>query len=317
MQLEAQYDLESEWNYILLPVLASCFTYIEESMSWKAISLFSSAQRPRLPSFYNNSLGKERFIRKRSGIKRHHLEYSVFTFVHVVLLRLGWKWKMSPRNNQKMLQISPHSHAMNSFRRSQSSSSSSGLLISPGLFAYNRHLIYTQSPVSECVQCLLCRQASGWRPAYLSASVHRSWLFSGLWKKKVEPDPVPWWHTLLMCAMLPEICLTGSGQTCIASPHMLCSALGKMRCCNTFLMDWWCLWASLRFEMQPNIGLRAKFQTKETAFVLAFYSNEQWLFCIKKESSSSQVYLWHTSCLAERSMRNNPQTTPVEFFPIA
>lgn len=43
MQFEAQYDLESEWNYILLPVLASCFTYIEESMSWKAISSASQA----------------------------------------------------------------------------------------------------------------------------------------------------------------------------------------------------------------------------------------------------------------------------------
>lgn len=36
-------------------------------------------------------------------------------------------------------------------------------------------------------------------------------------------------------------------------PLVLCSALRKMRCCNTFIMDWWCLWASQRFEMQPNM----------------------------------------------------------------
>lgn len=46
----------------------------------------------------------------------------------------------------------PHTHVMNSFCRSQSSYSSSGLLISPVLFAYNMLLIYTQSPVRVCVQ---------------------------------------------------------------------------------------------------------------------------------------------------------------------
>lgn len=140
------------WVELYFTPSSGLLFYIQKSL-WaeKLSAYFLHLSVPGCPVSVIHSLGKEKFIRKRNRIQRHHLEYSVSTFVHVVLLRLGWKWELSPRNNQKMLQISPHSHATNSFRRSQSSSSSSGLLISPGLFAYNRHLIYTQSPVSEWV----------------------------------------------------------------------------------------------------------------------------------------------------------------------
>lgn len=66
--------------------------------------------------------------------------------------------EMSHRNSKKKSDLRlkqivdiPHSLVINSLFRSQSSSPSLGLLISPGLFAYSVLLIYTQSLVSVCV----------------------------------------------------------------------------------------------------------------------------------------------------------------------
>lgn len=150
----------------------------------------------------------------------------------------------------------------------------------PALFAYNMLSIYTQSPVNVCV-CALFVFSSG-------LSVNASMFgcigpcgyacFSAIFwvvKQEGEPDHVPWWHALTMSILLPEICLTGTAgrgsQACVAPPPpMLCSVLRKMRCCNTLIMDWWRLWASLRFEMQPNMVSVREFQTTILPLFRAF-----------------------------------------------
>lgn len=275
------------------------------------IESFSSSQCPRLPSFYNNGLWKGRLLRvhrKTTWDKRMSCWIFSFYLFTRSCSQMRMKMGTSHRNNEKILQIFPTLTLWILFVDHNLPPHPQGFWF-PLFCLHITCFWFTPSPLWECVfKCLFCRQASGWRPAYLSASVHRSQLFSGLWNKKVEPDPVPWWHTLLMSIMLPEICLTGSGQACIASPHMLCLLCSEKDEMLQYLYNGLMVPVGLSvFWNATKHGLCAKFQTKDTAFVLGFYSNEHWLFCVKapkkNKSSSSKVYLWQTPCLVEKLCR--------------
>lgn len=200
---------------------------------------------------------------------------------------------------------------------------SSGLLISPALFANNMLLIYTQSLVYKCVcvfvfSSVLRVNACMFGCICFCECTSFSAIFSVV-KQEGEPERVPWWRTLTMSILLPDICLTGAvgrvGQACAASPPpplpyvLLCSEKDEML---QYLYNGLMVLLGLpAIWNAPKHGPCAKFQTKILLFFLGIYSNKHTLFCVTAPKKT-KVLIKQRLALTEimfgwNAVQNNPQ----------
>lgn len=106
-------------------------------------------------------------------------------------------------------------------------------------------------------------------------------------KQEGEPDRVPWWRSLTMSILLPEIRLTGAvgsvGQACVAPPRcsvLLCSEEDEMlQYLYNGLMAPVGLSAFLKCNQTWSLWKSFKQRYRDNPFVLGIYSNKHRLFC--------------------------------------
>lgn len=147
--------------------------------------------------------------------------------------------------------------------------------------------------------CVFSVHSSGLR---LHASMFGS-IFVSVVKQEGESDQLPRWLASTVSTLLPDTGLAGPvGRVNLASTASshdapLCSVLRKMRHHDTVIMDWWGLWASRWFVMQPNTVSVYTFKQRHS-FLWAFIQTSI-IFLVKWLQSliMQRFALWHRLCL--------------------
>lgn len=209
------------------------------------------------------------FLIKWCRIGRCHAFSLHFVLVH----KSGWKCKFVIETILKMLKQSPHFPILNGLNLPPHPQ---GFWFPP-VCLHITSFWFTPSPLWMCAFSVFVLPSGPGVNACILECIYPSISFSGLENEKVEADRVPWRHDFIMSIVLPEICLTGAGQACIAhSPA--CSGNGKML---QYLYNGLMMPEGLSvFWNATKNGLFADFQTSHAAFVLGIHSNERWLFCV-------------------------------------